>query len=141
MLQLANIVTNARTFGHMLSHLTESSTIFYLSPPLIYIKELQHLETSLMASYELKALGELHWFLVIRVVRDRPNRTIWLSQESYVEQLASRFNVDASKKKYPSTPLPTIPILGPNQATKTNKQNIMAYQQRVGSLGYAATRC
>jgi hypothetical protein len=35
-----------------------------------YIKELQQLETSLMATYELKALGELSWFLGIQVVRD-----------------------------------------------------------------------
>jgi hypothetical protein len=44
-----------------------------------HIEELRNLEASLMATYELKALGELHWFLGIRVVRDWPNRTIWLS--------------------------------------------------------------
>jgi hypothetical protein len=30
-----------------------------------YIKELQQFEASLMATYELKALGELRWFLGI----------------------------------------------------------------------------
>jgi len=90
-----------------------------------------------MATYELKALGKLRWFLGIRVLRDWPNRTIWLSQESYIKQLAPWFNVNVSKKKFPSTPLPstartttstsTALALGRNQAIKTNKQKIKAY--------------
>lgn len=99
-----------------------------------HTKELQQFEMSLMSTYELRALGELRWFLGIRVVRDRPNRTLWLSQESYIDQLATRFHIDTTKK-CPSAPMLA---LSPNQGTETNQQKIMAYQQRVGSLGYAA---
>ena len=102
-----------------------------------YTAELQQFENSLMNTFELRALGELRWFLGIRIIRDRQNQTIWLSQESYVQQLATRFNVDTTKRKYPSTPL-TMSALNSNQSTETNQQKIMAYQQRVGSLGYAA---
>jgi hypothetical protein len=102
-----------------------------------HIKDLQQFESNLMNTYELRALGELRWFLGIRIIRDRQNRTLWLSQESYIDQLATRFNVDTTKKKYPSAPLSTS-ALSPNQMTETNQQKIMAYQQRVGSLGYTA---
>jgi hypothetical protein len=33
----------------------------------------------------MKDLGELKWFLGVRVVRDRPNRKLWLCQDSYIE--------------------------------------------------------
>jgi len=55
-----------------------------------HIKELQQFKNDPMATYEPRALGELRWFLGIKVERDRQNRTIWLSQESYIEQLAPR---------------------------------------------------
>lgn len=102
-----------------------------------HIKELQQLKTNLMASYELKALGEPRWFLGIRIDRDRQNQTLWLSQESYIEQLSKRFAVPTGKK-HPATPLQPTAALSANQSVEKNQQQIMAYQQRVGSIGYAA---
>ena len=40
----------------------------------------------------MKDLGQLRWFLGIQVVRDRPNRKLWLCQSAYIEKLANRFN-------------------------------------------------
>ena len=43
------------------------------------------LKTALTEPFDIKDLGELKWFLGVRVVRDRPNRKLWLCQDSYVD--------------------------------------------------------
>ena len=42
----------------------------------------------LINSFSMRDLGELHWFLNIRIIRDRPARRLWLCQDSYVDSLA-----------------------------------------------------
>lgn len=48
---------------------------------------------SLLKRYEFKDLGELKWFLGIRIVRDRLAKRLWLCQDSYIEKIASSFNL------------------------------------------------
>ena len=58
--------------------------------------------------YEMRVEKELKWFLGIRVVRDRPNRWIYLCQDTYIEKIVNRFGlIDA---KQPSIPLSPIPL-------------------------------
>ena len=38
----------------------------------------EQIQRGLFQAYEMKDLGELRWFLGIQVVRDRPNRKLWL---------------------------------------------------------------
>jgi hypothetical protein len=45
---------------------------------------------ALLARYELKDLGELNWFLGIRVIRDRGQGKLWICQDSYVEKITHR---------------------------------------------------
>jgi hypothetical protein len=39
--------------------------------------------------YELWHMGEVGWFLGVRVLRDRPNKKLWLCQDSYIKHLAA----------------------------------------------------
>jgi transposase InsO family protein len=87
----------------------------------------------LMESFDIKDLGELKWFLGIRVIRDRPNRKLWLCQDSYIEKIANRFNLVVDK--FPKTPM-TTDLLHKNPDTAT-AQVIHSFQQKVGSLLYA----
>jgi len=64
---------------------------------------------SLMESFDIKDLGELKWFLGVRVLRDRPNRKLWLCQDSYIETIANRFNLQPMKA--PTTPMVTDLLL------------------------------
>ena len=43
-------------------------------------------------------LGEASYILGIQVIRDRKNRTIELSQASYIDKILSRFSMRDSKK-------------------------------------------
>jgi hypothetical protein len=33
-------------------------------------------------------MGEVGWFLGVRVLRDRPNKKLWLYQDSYIKHLS-----------------------------------------------------
>ena len=46
-----------------------------------------------MARFEMRDLGDVKWFLSIRVIRDRLERKIWLSQEVYATNVATKFHL------------------------------------------------
>ena len=43
------------------------------------------------ALYEMNDLGELQWFLGIRILRNRATQRLWLCQDSYIEKIASTY--------------------------------------------------
>jgi len=90
---------------------------------------------ALCRRYEMHHMGELSWFLGIRVMRDRPNRKLWLCQDSYIDRIVKRYHLE--HRKTPHTPLPSEPLV-PYESTAT-PQEIHAFQQRVGSLNFATT--
>jgi hypothetical protein len=91
-------------------------------------------EMRLIKEYELRKLGEAKHFLGIRILWDRIERKLWLIQDSYIDKLGERFNC-ATVVKPPKTPIMTnlVPITG-----TATPQQIYGYQQKVGSLNFAA---
>ena len=104
---------------------------------LCHTKHLPHLERfekSLMARYETRSLGELNWFLGIRIIWDRSKRKVWLCQDSYIDKMTTKFHLEHHRPAH--TPLPPDELKPyDGQATA---QEIHAYQQRVGSINFAA---
>lgn len=95
-------------------------------------EEYHEIHQSITSNYHVKDLGELAWFLGIQIIRDRENRKLWLSQESYVRSLLTKYHcVD---RKAPKHPIP-IDRLAPNEENATENQ-IKLYQSVVGSLVY-----
>ena len=97
-------------------------------------------QTQLFDRFEMRHLGELEWFLGIQISRKRENGLLWLSQQSYIEKIVSKFNVSINlENKGPATPLPygSGMQLVRNSGQATN-QEIHAYQQIVGSINFAA---
>ena len=86
-----------------------------------------------MARFEIRDLGDVKWFLSIRVIRDRLERKIWLSQEVYATNMATKFHLQELKGS-PSTPLPYEP-LGRNEDSADAKFTHF-YQEKVGSIIY-----
>jgi hypothetical protein len=91
---------------------------------------------ALLARYELKDLGELNWFLGIRVIRDRGQGKLWICQDSYVEKITHRYNLQF--RKHPSTPMPIEPM--PHNGQQATPQQINAFQGKTGSINYATTQ-
>ena len=92
-------------------------------------------EAKLLQRYEMRILGDAEYFLGIRIVRDRPARKLWLVQDSYIDKLATKFNISTGNKA-PRTPLPSTELV-PYQGTAT-PQTIFGYQQKIGSINYPA---
>ena len=93
--------------------------------------------TKIMRIYELREIPYFKWFLGIRIVRDRTARKMWLCQDSYIEKIATSFNLTQSVP--PKTPM-IMDELTPYEGQATS-QEIFAYQQRVGSINYPAVTC
>ncbi|KAI9200924.1 hypothetical protein LWI28_015124 [Acer negundo] len=93
----------------------------------------------LAKQFDMKDLGEASFILGIQVIRDRKNRTIALSQASYIDKILSRFSMQDSKKGM----LPFIHgiKLSKEQVPKNeHEEQFMSrvpYASAVGSLMYA----
>jgi Reverse transcriptase (RNA-dependent DNA polymerase) len=90
-------------------------------------------QTQLFEHYEMRDIGELKWFLGIRVIRDRIQRKVWLCQDSYIDKIAHTFHLTDGKA--PPTPMATDELL-PFDG-QASPQEIYGYQRRIGSLTYA----
>ena len=87
-----------------------------------------------MSHFKLREMGELKWFLGIRVVRDRIHHKIWLCQDSYISKLAAKFGLEHQKAR---TPLLMEPLLKFDGTASPHA--IHQYQRKVGSINYPAT--
>ena len=90
--------------------------------------------------YKITDLEPAHWLLGIKITCDFVNKTIALSQHSYIESIIARFNFDDLKPL--STPMdPSIQLLKSQSPTKLvdiAKMKNVPYREAVGSLMYAA---
>ena len=94
-------------------------------------------ERQLLKIYDLRCLGDLRWFLGIRVIRRNPTGRIWLIQDSFINKLASKFNVTAKAGKWPTVPL-LENVYAPSEEEYCPRR---AYEfgAKVGSIGFSAT--
>lgn len=110
---------------------------FYVDDIVVMFKDGRRAEAleainQLKQRYRLTGGDELQWFLGIEIIRDRPNRLLWLSQSQYLLKIAGLAQ---------STPSAHSPMgkaeLMPFEGTAT-AQEIAVYQRKIGSLLYAA---
>ena len=50
--------------------------------------------------FSMKDLGEVSYVLGIKLLRDRQNRTLTLSQASYIDQILIKYSMQDSKKGF-----------------------------------------
>ena len=92
---------------------------------------------ALRAHFEIREMGELKWFLGMRIARDRATRRLWLCQDSYIEKIARRFHLLPGCAY--DTPLPPEELGRFVRETQASPETVYAYQQRVGSIQFAAS--
>jgi hypothetical protein len=94
----------------LINHKTGVMVFFYvddflLIAPKQHEKEIEELKKILNDKYGIKDLGPTTSFLNIEVIRDRQARTLWLSQESYINKLITKFNLQSMLAHQIHTPL------------------------------------
>ena len=86
--------------------------------------------------------GQLHWTVGIEVGRDRPNRSLWLSQKAYIEAILQRyncFNTHRSKSSIPFDPNVTLTTKdGPKTPEDIAYMRNKPYREALGALMYCA---
>ncbi len=86
-------------------------------------------------NYNLTTESEVDFHLGMILTRDRPNKTITISQPGYIEEMLSTCNIPEDVTSYPLTPMSDAPR---NLQSDTNKlldkKGIEDYQSKVGSL-------
>ena len=86
----------------------------------------------------MKDLGETQYVLSIKIIRDRKNKFIALSQENYIDSISSKYNMQDSKKGF--TPFRYGINLSQDQCPMTAEEKeymkTVPYDSAIGSLMY-----
>ena len=85
--------------------------------------------------FQIRIFEKLNWFLNIKIIRDRKSRKIWLCQNSYIEKIAVKFNVENFKNIIVFL---TEFFKNSDDEIFVIDQTIYEYQQRVELLNFAA---
>ena len=103
------------------------------------IERLNAVKQALSQQFQVKDMGELHYFLGVKVVQDQKAGSVWIGQQSYTENILRKFGMEDAKSIRTPVDTSTKLIKGGNEATSVDQQ---LYQSAVGSLLYlsVATR-
>ena len=103
------------------------------------IEKINNLKKQLSKQFTMKDLGAAKQILGMRIIRDKANGTLKLSQSEYVKKVLSRFNMNEAKPV--STPLGSHFKLSKEQSLKTEEErdhmSKVPYASAIGSLMYA----
>ena len=98
-------------------------------------RDLEAFIDKLKMKYEMKDIGEIAWFLNVRLIRDRAAGKIWLCQDSYIDKIAAEFKINVSGS-LPKAPMPYEELT--EYAGDSTPAIINMYAKRVGSVIYPA---
>ncbi|KAL6323785.1 hypothetical protein AAG906_002253 [Vitis piasezkii] len=102
------------------------------------IEKINNLKKQLSKQFAMKDLGAAKQILGMRIIRDKANGTLKLSQSEYVKKVLSRFNMNEAKPV--STPLGSHFKLSKEQSPKIeeerNHMSKVPYASAIGSLMY-----
>ena len=101
-------------------------------------KRMNAVKQALSNKFKMKDMGELSYFLGIKVIQDHKSETTWIGQESYTESILKRFGMEEAKTI--RTPVDTSTKLVKGEDDVYADQSL--YQSAVGCLLYlsVATR-
>jgi hypothetical protein len=110
---------------------------FYVDDIVVCFKEKQRKEAladmeQLKQRFQLTGGDPLRWFLGIEVLRDRPQRRLWLSQCAYLKKIA----LLAESTPQAQTPMGREELLPATEVADFT--SIRRYMRKVGSIMYAA---
>jgi hypothetical protein len=101
---------------------------------------MDEVKKKLRTELEVMDLGEIHWLLGIEIRRDRENRSIMLSQKSYIDSIIKCFGLEDAKPL--ASPMEPSAHLTNTQCPATSREigdmRDVPYREAVGSLMYAA---
>jgi hypothetical protein len=98
---------------------------------------LDSVKQQLSLAFDLRDLGEPKFFLGMEIERDRPRRTIKLSQQRYIGDLLEKFNLSEARPK--AVPADLQRLL-PGDDNTCEEEGKYPYCELVGALLWVSTR-
>jgi hypothetical protein len=99
--------------------------------------DINKIKDSLKERFKMSDLGACHFYLGMEVIRDRPRRTLRLSQTAYLRKVLQDFGMEHCNDKI-TTPMETSSRLMPaDPGYEADPKLRRNYQSAVGSLMYA----
>ena len=92
------------------------------------------IKTSLQQAFDVRDLGDVGWFLGMKIERDRTAGTLKISQSSMTQDLVTKFSLNEAKPK--TTPLSASLKLSKSDGELLQGQDKHNYSELVGSLLY-----
>jgi hypothetical protein len=86
--------------------------------------------------WEMRSLGEISWFLGIRIVRDRAAKAIYLCQDAYIDKVCAEYDILPSKQNTPISGSRKLQRYEGQASTKDTH----TMQRYVGSAIWASTQ-
>ncbi len=98
---------------------------------------IQYIKSKLSEIYEITVDPIMQFYLGYHITRNRAQRTLTLSQEGYIDELISKYDIEIDNN-YPNTPMEYLTSLDSSKGTLLDARGITDYQSRVGSILYLA---
>ncbi|KAK2075478.1 hypothetical protein P8C59_009604 [Phyllachora maydis] len=130
---LYRVFYNAKTCHFIVTYVDDC---LFIGPNIGYITDLKK---RLNKVYAIEDLGPAAYFLGVQIIRDRPNRRLWLNQLQYIEEAVSRFNLADSKPiSIPLQPglVSQLQLEEDIASHLCNSTEIKLYQSLVGTAMY-----
>ena len=96
-------------------------------------KRLTAVKQALAKKFQVKDMGELHYFLGVKVIQDRKNKRVWIGQQSYTENILRQFGMEDAKTIRTPVDTSTKLVKGDDDEMCVDQS---LYQSAVGSLLY-----
>ncbi|KAI1007632.1 hypothetical protein K3495_g595 [Podosphaera aphanis] len=118
---------------------TQVIIVIYIDDFLIKGKtaELTELKAQLMKLFKMDNIGPLSYFLGVRIVRNREERTITFCQDAYVKKILKKFGFEKCTPKATPMKVSALEDMIPFEG-KADPQVVKNYQSKVGSLNFLA---
>ena len=98
-------------------------------------KEVHWMKKQLEERFTIKDLGPVHYFLSMLIERDRQERRVYISQETYLNHILERFDMGECKGC-------DTPVVAGVKLQKEDRKELevdkQLYQEAIGSLTYAS---
>lgn len=97
-------------------------------------KRLTAVKQALSQQFQVKDMGELHYFLGAKIIQDHKTGSVWIGQQSHTENILRRFGMEDAKEIRTPVDTSTKLVKGKDEDTYIMDQQL--YQSAVGSLLY-----
>ena len=100
-------------------------------------KKMEEVKKELGRCFKINEMGELTYFLGVKIVQDKENGSIWIGQDAYTAAILKKYQMDQAKSMKTLVNVSQKLIQARENEEEVDK---ILYQSAVGSLLYLSTR-